>query len=261
MSTKRSSDPPIIALTGSLGSGKSTAAQILASLGFRIVDADSVARQVTLPGNPALNEIRESFGPTTISADGSLDRARLADLVFSDSGRRRTLESILHPRIRRLAQQTLLDLRTAGIPAVYDVPLYFEAALDKVKFEDVINEQSSLINLNAPKATSSETAPIKIIDELRTPPANLTEKIKNETWPDLQKPFFRGSLLIAAPRELCIQRAMQRDGLTRAQAEARLNTQLPIEEKIKRATWIIYNTGSIEQLTSQLKRWAVGFSS
>jgi len=88
-----------IALTGGIGSGKSTVAQLLHSRGAVIVDADAIAREIVEPGEPALKEIRESFGPGVIDADGRLDRARLAEIVFADADALARLNSITHPRI------------------------------------------------------------------------------------------------------------------------------------------------------------------
>ena len=91
--------------------GKSTAAALLAQRGVTIVDTDVLARQLVEPGQPAIAEIRDAFGAEMIAADGSLRRDLLARRVFSDSGARKTLEGILHPRIRRLWQFQLAQWR------------------------------------------------------------------------------------------------------------------------------------------------------
>lgn len=262
MSQLQTNVTPILALTGSLGAGKSTAANLLGSLGFNVVNADSLARKVTLPGSPALDEIRQIFGPTVISSDGSLDRARLGQIVFAAPDKRRALESILHPRIRQLAQHDLLSLQQQNIPAIYDVPLFFEADLDQLKLchakrESTTAHESDAIN-NESNQTYGEAIKAKNQAKNHQQAANSPRKNEQHKSVTCDRLFFDGCLLIAAPRHLCIQRAMNRDGLSKEQAEARLDSQLPIEEKVKRATWVIYNTGSIEQLTSELKRWIVG---
>jgi dephospho-CoA kinase len=89
-----------IGLTGPIGCGKSTVARWLAEDGAIVVDADEVARQVTAPGEPALAEIADRFGREVLRADGSLDRAALARVVFADDARLRVLESIVHPAVR-----------------------------------------------------------------------------------------------------------------------------------------------------------------
>ena len=89
----------VYGLTGNAGSGKSTVARMLRGLGAFTVDADDVAREIARPGEPALSEIVSRFGPEVLRADGTLDRAALADRVFSDRASRADLESITHPRI------------------------------------------------------------------------------------------------------------------------------------------------------------------
>lgn len=97
-----------IGLTGGIGSGKSAAAAYFAELGAPVIDSDQIARELVMPGSPALDEIVTAFGPEIIRQDGTLDRARLRRRVFADPFQRRRLEAILHPRIyadmhRRLA--------------------------------------------------------------------------------------------------------------------------------------------------------------
>ena len=89
-----------VALTGGIASGKSTVAGMFAALGVPVVDTDLIARQVVEPGRPALASVVDAFGPEVLALDGSLDRRRLRDRVFADSGQRRRLEAILHPAIR-----------------------------------------------------------------------------------------------------------------------------------------------------------------
>lgn len=91
----------IVAVTGGIGSGKSTAARLFQQRGAGLVDTDGIARELTLTGRPALDKIVGRFGPEYLAADGSLDRGKLRIRVFSDSDARRALEDILHPLIRR----------------------------------------------------------------------------------------------------------------------------------------------------------------
>ena len=94
----------VIGMTGGIGMGKSTSALLLQQRLIPVVDTDTLARQVVEPGQPALREIQEAFGPGVIGADGCLKRQELAQLVFSDADRRKQLEAIVHPRIRELWQ-------------------------------------------------------------------------------------------------------------------------------------------------------------
>ena len=102
--------PLRIGLTGGIGSGKSEVAGRFARLGAAVIDTDVIARELVEPGQPALSEIADSFGPDLLDAQGRLDRSKLRQCVFADPARRRRLEAILHPRIReralRLAEQS-----------------------------------------------------------------------------------------------------------------------------------------------------------
>ena len=91
-----------LGLTGGIGMGKSAAAELLAKHGAKISDSDVIARELAEPGQPSLQAIAEAFGNEVLRADGSLDRGRVAELVFGNDEARRTLEDILHPRIRCL---------------------------------------------------------------------------------------------------------------------------------------------------------------
>lgn len=117
-----------VGLTGGIGSGKSTVAARLTALGAVVVDADQVAREVVAPGTPGLAEIAERFGPDVIAADGSLDRAALAAVVFDDERARRDLEAITHPRIRARSAE-LMAAAPAGAVVVHDIPLLVEMRL------------------------------------------------------------------------------------------------------------------------------------
>ena len=114
-------------LTGGIGMGKSTAADLLRKRGFPVVDSDVIARQVVEPGQPALAEVQRLFGAEVVGADGRLRRDELARRVFTDAEARRRLEGILHPRIRAVWQAQLESWRPEGHPvAVAVVPLLFE---------------------------------------------------------------------------------------------------------------------------------------
>ena len=114
-------------ITGGIGMGKSTAAQILRERGVAVVDTDDLARQVVQPGQPALAEIQNMFGRELVGADGQLKRDQLAALVFSNAETRTKLEAILHPRIRQLWEAQLKTWRDEGrgVAAVV-IPLLFE---------------------------------------------------------------------------------------------------------------------------------------
>ena len=114
-----------VGLTGGIGSGKSTVARLLAEQGALVIDADQLAREVVEPGEPALTEIIERFGPQVVASDGSLDRGALAAIVFADTAALSDLNAITHPRI---AQRTaeLIEAAADDAVVVYDVPLLVE---------------------------------------------------------------------------------------------------------------------------------------
>lgn len=116
-----------LGLTGGAGSGKSTAAAVLRSLGFPVVDADAVSRSLTAPGGAAVPEIRTAFGDDMITPEGALDRARMRTLVFRDTAARRTLEGIVHGHLARIVDEALSRAQATFPIAVYDCPLLIES--------------------------------------------------------------------------------------------------------------------------------------
>lgn len=118
-----------IGLTGGIASGKSTVAAMFAELGACIVDTDAIAREVVEPGTPAFAAIVEAFGPEVVD-NGALDRRRLRRIVFDDAARRRRLEAILHPSIRRTALRRAGECR--GPYVILVVPLLFESGFDRL---------------------------------------------------------------------------------------------------------------------------------
>ena len=114
----------IIGLTGGIGSGKSTVAEAFRQLGIETVDADQASRAVVEPGMPALAAISAQFGSQIIQADGSLDRAALRQIIFTDPAQKLWLESLLHPLIR---DWIIEQLKAATSPyVILESPLLFE---------------------------------------------------------------------------------------------------------------------------------------
>jgi dephospho-CoA kinase len=177
----------VFGLTGGIGSGKSTVAQLFTARGVPVVDADALAREVVVPGAPAHADVA-AIWPEVIAADGTLDRKRLGDVIFADDAARARLEAILHPRIAAAADARLAALAAEGHRlALYEATLLVESG----------------------------------------------------RWRD-----FDGLVVVTATAETQIARAMARDGLSRAQAEARLRAQLPTEQKVRVATHLIDNDGA-----------------
>lgn len=108
----------VIGITGPIGCGKSTVATWLGELGATVIDADQVAREVVEPGEPALAEVFEAFGSDVAAADGSLDRAALGRIVFSDPDALARLEAIVHPAVRPRILDAIAFATGSGVPAV-----------------------------------------------------------------------------------------------------------------------------------------------
>jgi dephospho-CoA kinase len=189
-----------IGLTGGIACGKSTVASLLTQRGAFLIDADRIAREVVEPGSMGLDRIVERFGQAVLQVDGSLNRKKLGELVFSDTAARRELESILHPQIRSLMKERMTkaeqDQPTRLV--VVDVPLLYESKLQSM---------------------------------------------------------FEAIMVVYVPVHVQRERLMSRDGLTLEQAEARIQSQMPIEEKRGLADFVIDNSGTIESTREQLERF------
>lgn len=195
----------VFALTGNIGCGKSTVAGLLKGLGAEIIDADDLSHQAVGPGSPALVELVRVFGADIIDSDGNLKRAELGKIVFENRDSRRKLEAILHPMIRALGNKAFHEIQASESKVViYDVPLFYEAGLDKFT--------------------------------------------------------FAGAIVVYAPREVCIERAIARRKTERVEIEKRLNQQLDPQEQKRRADFVIDNGGTkadlrepVQQLFTRLK--------
>lgn len=119
-----------VGLTGGIGSGKSEVARLLAGHGAVVIDADALAREAVAPGTEGLARVAGEFGADVLGADGSLDRSKLAQIVFADSDRLAALNAIVHPYVARRSAAMM-----AAVPAdavvVYDVPLLVENNLEQ----------------------------------------------------------------------------------------------------------------------------------
>jgi dephospho-CoA kinase len=115
-----------VGLTGGIGSGKTTVAELFASLGVGLVDTDTISHQLTAPAQPAIAAIASKFGRQFVALDGSLDRVRMRQLVFADISARQQLEAILHPLIRQESERQIRESRAPYVIVV--VPLLVESA-------------------------------------------------------------------------------------------------------------------------------------
>jgi len=175
--------------------GKSAAESFLRQRGVPVVDTDALARQLVEPGQAALDEIRQAFGPDVLGPDGHLRRDELARLVFKDDAARRKLEEILHPRIRSLWREQIELWRKENKPvAVVVIPLLFETGAE--------SELDETICIACTGATQRE-------------------RLLSRGW-------------------------------TEVEIEQRIRSQLPIEKKMEKADYVIWNEGPLDALAAQL---------
>ncbi len=143
-----------LGLTGGIGSGKSTVAQMLQTLGAQVVDADAIARQVTAPHGAAIESIRATFGPAFVTPDGAMDRDQMRALAFTDPDAKKRLEAIVHPLVGQDIEAQYQAARVAGARCVvFDIPLLVESGhwrsrLDKVLVVDCL-ESTQIIRVMA----------------------------------------------------------------------------------------------------------------
>ena len=183
----------LVGLTGGIGSGKTLAASMFRELGAHIIDADILSRELVCPEQPAWKEIVEVFGNEILSADRSVDRAKLADIIFNDKNKKESLESIIHPKVFEEEQRIYEEIRSKDPHAVVivDAPLLIESG-------------------------------------------------------NYQK--MDRTIVVSCDEEIQIRRAMEMTRLSREQVDARLRNQMSLDEKRKKADWVLENDSTIDSL-------------
>jgi len=121
----------VIGLTGGIASGKSTVSQMIKEKGIRVVDADIIAKEAVSKGSAALHQIVQTFGEEVLQPNGELNRQQLGAIIFSDEEKRKKLNAIVHPEVRK----EMLKQRDEGVSnqeafVVLDIPLLFESKLE-----------------------------------------------------------------------------------------------------------------------------------
>jgi len=150
----------LIGLTGGIAAGKTTVAAHWVSLGGIEIDADKLAREVVEPGTKGLKQIREVFGESVFNLEGSLDRQKLGEIIFSDAKKRAALEEIVHPLVRQRASELLAELPENSM-VIYTVPLLVEANVS-LPFDVIVSveapEADRVKRLVSSRGMSSEQA-------------------------------------------------------------------------------------------------------
>lgn len=160
----------IIGLTGGIASGKSTVSQMLRELGFPIVDADAIARKVVEPNNEAYEQIIAYFGNEILNDDKTLHRKKLGTIIFNDESKRKVLNDIVHPAIRKQMITEKEMYESEGHQTIiFDIPLLFEGdskyLVDK-KLLVFVDEQTQLERLLARDQTTMEDATSRIASQM-----------------------------------------------------------------------------------------------
>lgn len=156
----------IIGLTGGIASGKSTVTAMLRLKGFAVIDADAAARAAVEPGEEALAQISAAFGPDIMLPDGTLDRPKLGSIVFNNEEKRRQLNSIVHPAVRKKMADWQAEAVSTGRKTIFlDIPLLFESGLTHMVERIIVvyvNEETQLERLMNRNSLSEEEARARI---------------------------------------------------------------------------------------------------
>jgi dephospho-CoA kinase len=189
-----------LGLTGGIASGKSAVAALLREMGFSVLDADSVSHKLMEPGQPAHDEILQQFGSELATADGRIDRAKLASIVFAEPAKLTRLNAILHPRVEQIIFRQFDEWQRNGVrDAVFvEAALLIEAGIGK-KLDGLV-----------------------------------------VAWcePEQQRERLRAR------------------GMSEVEAKRRIAAQLPLEEKLRQATYTIDCSGSLEETRAQVQSLA-----
>ena len=186
-----------VALTGGIATGKSYCLGRFAALGIPTIDADRLAREAVAPGSPGLAAVAQRFGAHIVREDGTLDRAALGKIVFSDRAARADLEAIVHPDVYRRIREWFAQLPHGTPVAMADIPLLFETGHEH---------------------------------------------------------DFDAVVVAACTPEEQLRRLVARDGLSETDARARLEAQSPIDEKVRRAQFVIRTDIGFPQTDEEIER-------
>lgn len=185
-----------IGLTGSVATGKSTVSNMIQQAGIPLVDADIAARKVVEPGTEGLKEIVAYFGEEILLADGTLNRAKLGEIIFKDKEKREKLNEITHPRVKDYMLEARERFFRSGEELVFfDIPLLFESHLES------------------------------LVDQI---------------------------VVVWTTPETELKRLMERNNLTKEDALRRIESQMGIDEKARKADFVIDNNESLEKTQKQV---------
>lgn len=168
------SDTFSVALTGGIGSGKSTVANLFSSLCVPVIDTDIISRKIVEPGKPAFNEIVKAFGQDILKEDNTLDRIKLGNIIFNDDTARRTLEDILHPVIYQEIDRQITEVTYPYCIVV--IPLLIESQavqrFDRILLVDIPED------LQIRRTTHRDKSSVGLVEKIIKSQAKRSERIK-----------------------------------------------------------------------------------
>ncbi len=208
----------LIGLTGGIAGGKTTVAEMFRQCGAQIIDFDILAREAVEPGTKSFNNIVSHFGPGILDKNGYLDRNALSKIVFKDKQKRRVLEKLTHPAIFKL---------------FCDKVNYYKTNKREFDGSDSSDNSKSPDDSNSGKRVIIAVIPLMIEMNLQ----NLFDKI----------------VIIYLSSENQLKRLMQRENIDEDRAASMIKSQLPIDDKIQYADFVIDNSGDLENTLKQVK--------
>ena len=185
-------------LTGGMGSGKTTVGNLFKALGAYVLDADEICRTLVEPEKPAWREIIDLLGEDVLNSDQTLDRRKIAEIVFNNPNKKKALEAILHPRV--MEEEKALYAEILG------------------------NDPDALVIIDAALLIESEN--YRKVDKV---------------------------IVIACDEETQLRRIMNKNMFSREDAERRLRQQMPLEEKLKFADYVIHNDSGLAELEKKVE--------
>ena len=208
----------MVGLTGGVGSGKSTVADMLVELGATLIDSDRIVHELQAAGSPLLAEIAKAFGDHFINASGKLDRKALGDLVFRDPEARERLNRLVHPAVGAEILRRVVAARERGDPlVVVDIPLLFETrkAAERPRSEPKASGGGPPQGVNARGASSALS--------------------------------FHATVLVWVSEAVQIERQITRDGCDRDEALRRVRAQMNLSEKRALADFVVDNSSDLKK--------------
>ncbi|XP_004458781.1 dephospho-CoA kinase domain-containing protein isoform X1 [Dasypus novemcinctus] len=233
----------LVGLTGGIASGKSSVTQVFQQLGCAVIDVDVIARHVVQPGYPAHRRIVEAFGTEVLLESGDINRKVLGDLIFNQPDLRRLLNTITHPEIHKEMMKEIFKYFLQGYRyVILDIPLLFETKklLKYMKHTVVVYWLVSLPRAEMAVASGRYMgfgrfccSPRDLLSSGHQP-----EEISPESWVSACP-----TLGTYGDRDTQLARLMQRNKLSRKDAEARIEAQLPLKDKAHLAHHVLDNSG------------------